>query len=59
LGLSSEFALRRTLAQATRFSLPRLKTIYHKLLETDLAIKTGKREAEPALTVLIAELCQR
>ncbi len=59
LGLSAEFALRRTLAQATRFSSKRLQAIYHKLLETDLAIKTGKRDAEMALTILVAELCQR
>jgi len=56
LGLSSEFALRRTLEQADRHSLPRVIEVYHKLLETDLAIKTGKYEAELALNILIAEL---
>ena len=59
LGLSSEFTLRKTLEQASRYSLPRLKEVYHQLLEADLSIKTGKYEAELALNVLVAELCQR
>ncbi len=59
LGLTSEFALRKTLEQADRYSFGRLKDIYHKLLETDLAIKTGKYDGELALNLLIAELCQK
>ena len=59
LDLPSEFALRKTLEQANRYSLARLKEVYHKLLETDLAIKTGKYDAELALNILIAELCQK
>ena len=59
LGLTSEFALRRTLEQADRYSLARLVDVYHKLLEADLAIKTGKYDGELALNILIAELCQR
>lgn len=59
LGLNAEFALRKTLEQASRYSLARLKQVYRQLLETDLAIKTGKYEAELALDILVAELCQR
>ena len=59
LGVTSEFALRRTLEQAVMYSWERLKEVYHKLLETDLAIKTGKYDDELALNILIAELCQR
>ena len=59
LGLVSEFALRKTLEQATRYLAERLKEVYHKLLATDLAIKTGKCEAELALTILVTELSQR
>ncbi|MFC1893539.1 DNA polymerase III subunit delta [Chloroflexota bacterium] len=59
LGLTSEFALHRTLEQAARYPLERLKEVYHRLLETDLSIKTGRREGELALTILVAELCQR
>ncbi|UCB43395.1 MAG: DNA polymerase III subunit delta [Dehalococcoidales bacterium] len=59
LNLTSEFVARKTLEQARRYSLPRLKQVYQQLLETDLAIKTGKYEPELALNILVAELCQR
>jgi len=59
LGLTSEFALRKTLEQADKFSWERLKQIYHKLLEADLSIKTGRYDAELTLNMLIAELCQQ
>ena len=59
LGLPSEYALRKTLEQANRYPLERLKELYHKLLETDLSIKTGKYDGELALSMLIVELCQR
>lgn len=59
LGLTSDFALRKTLEQASRYSLPRLKEVYHHLLEADLSIKTGKYNGELALNILVAELCQR
>jgi len=58
LGLTSEFAWRKTLEQAERYPLERIKQVYHKLLEADLAIKTGKYEGELALNILIAELRQ-
>ena len=58
LSLTSEFVARKTLEQARLYSLPRLKQVYRQLLETDLAIKTGKYEPELALNILIAELCQ-
>ena len=59
LGLTAEFALRKTLDQAQRYPLGRLREVYDKLLETDLAIKTGKYEGGLALNLLIAELCQQ
>ena len=59
LGLTSEFALGKTLEQADRYPLEQLKEVYHKLLEADLSIKTGKYDGELALNILIAELCQR
>ncbi len=59
LGLTSEFVARKTLEQARHYSLPRLRQVYQQLLETDLAIKTGKYEPELALNILVAELCQR
>ena len=58
LALTSEFALRKTLEQADKYSLARLKEVYHKLLEADLSIKTGKYGGELTLNLLIAELWQ-
>jgi DNA polymerase-3 subunit delta len=58
LGLTAEFARQKTMEQARRYSLERIKDLYHKLLEADLAIKTGKYEGELALNILIAELCK-
>ena len=58
LEMASPFILRRTQEQASRYSMTRLKEVYHRLLETDLAIKTGRYNAELALNILIAELCQ-
>jgi len=59
LGLTSDFVLRKVWEQTERYSLPRLKQVYHKLLETDLAIKTGKYNGDLALDILTAELGQR
>jgi DNA polymerase-3 subunit delta len=58
LGLTSEFAWRKTSEQASRYSFLRLKELYERLLATDLAIKTGKYEPELALNILVAEMCQ-
>lgn len=59
LGLTNEFALRKTLEQAGRYPAERLEEVYHKLLETDISIKTGKYDDGLALNILIAELCQQ
>ena len=59
LGIPQDWVLRKTLEQARRYSVPRLKEVYSQLLETDMAIKTGKYDGELALNILIAELCQR
>jgi len=56
LGLAQEFLWIKTAAQAERFTFPRLKEIYTKLLEADLAIKTGKLDGDTVLSVLVAEL---
>ncbi len=59
LGLTSEFALRKVLEQAGRYPMGQIVDVYHKLLETDLSIKTGKYNGELALNLLIADLYQR
>ena len=58
LGLS-DYPLQKTLEQADKYSLERLKMFYEKLLETDLAIKTGKYDGELALNILVVELCDK
>ncbi len=57
LGIGHEFALRKTLQQARGYPLERLKALYRRLLETDLAIKTGRYDAELALRMLLADMC--
>ena len=59
LGLSSDFVLRRAWQQADKYSLARLKEVYHRLLEADLSIKTGQYDGELALNILVTELGQR
>lgn len=59
LGLSSDFVIRKVIAQSDRYSSGRLKEVYHKLLEADLSVKTGKYEGDLALNLLVAELGQR
>ena len=57
LGLKSEYPLRKTLEQAQRYPLDRLKSVYKRLLQADLSIKTGKYDGGLALNLLIADLC--
>jgi DNA polymerase-3 subunit delta len=59
LGVASEFVVKKTLEQAARYSMPRIKQVYQQLLDTDIAIKTGKYTEELALNILVAELCLR
>jgi DNA polymerase-3 subunit delta len=59
LGLTSDFVLRKAWAQSEKYTLPRLKEIYHRLLGTDIAIKTGKYDGDLALDIFISELGQK
>lgn len=56
LGLTSNYALDKTLSQAKLYNFEHIKQAYDKLLETDLAIKTGKYNDQLALELLVAEL---
>jgi len=55
LGLTG-YPLDKTLRQARLYDLEGIKRIYRKLLETDLAIKTGRYGDRLALELLVAEL---
>ena len=59
LGVASEYVVRKTLEQGNRYSIGRIKQVYQQLLDTDIAIKTGKYTEELALDILVVELCQR
>jgi DNA polymerase-3 subunit delta len=59
LGLTSDFVLRKAWSQAEKYSPARLRVLYHRLLDTDVAIKTGRMEGDIALNILVAELGQK
>jgi len=56
LGLKSSYSLDKTLDQAKLYDFEGVKRAYDKLLETDLAIKTGKYSDKLALELLVTEL---
>lgn len=55
LGLTG-YPLDKTLRQSELYDLEHIKRTYARLLETDLAIKTGKYSDQLALELLLAEL---
>lgn len=56
-GWRSDYAAKMRLKEAGRFSLERLEEILALLLDTDLAIKTGRLEPQLALDTLLVQLC--
>lgn len=56
LGLKSSYALDKTLSQTRLYDFEGVKRAYGKLLETDLAIKTGQYSDKLALELLVTEL---
>ncbi len=58
LGVASEFVLQRILDQAQRYSLPRLKGAYRRLLEADAGVKRGHYGEELALELLVHDLAR-
>jgi len=58
LGTSSSYVLDKALKQTRMYTPERIKIAYNKLLEADIAIKTGKYNDELALDILVIELCQ-
>jgi len=55
LGLR-RFVVRKAMRQAMNFSMEQLEAIYRKLLETDVAIKTGQMDEVLALDMLVVGL---
>lgn len=56
IGLFSGYVWDKVYARSEKYTMDKLKQTYNKLLETDLAIKTGKFEADLAMDILIADL---
>jgi DNA polymerase-3 subunit delta len=50
------FVVQKMTRQASNFSVAQLETIYRRLLETDLAMKTGRMEERLALSLFVTEL---
>ncbi|HRY52250.1 MAG TPA: DNA polymerase III subunit delta [Candidatus Portnoybacteria bacterium] len=50
------FVLRKSFEQGKGFSLPALKKIYERLLELDIAAKTGRIEPRVALDLVVGEI---
>ena len=59
LGLKQSYVVDKTLSQAKLYDFEDVKRAYDKLLETDLAIKTGKYSDKLALELLVTELACR
>ncbi len=57
LGLSPNYPIEKLLEQSAGYPMPRLVEVYEKLLETDMAIKTGKWKDDLALDLLVAHVC--
>ncbi|MBN1375765.1 MAG: DNA polymerase III subunit delta [Dehalococcoidia bacterium] len=58
LGLHPRYPLDKSLKQARSYTIPRLRKAFHCLLDTDIAIKTGKYEDDLALDIMVIELCK-
>jgi DNA polymerase-3 subunit delta len=52
------FPLKKTIDQAGRYQSDRLETAYRRLLENDVAVKTGIMDADAAFEMLIVSLAE-
>jgi DNA polymerase-3 subunit delta len=59
LGTTSRYVVTKSVEQARRHSWPDLTWRFQRLLEADLAIKTGRLEPDLALELLVADLAGR
>jgi len=50
------FVVKKTTRQAMNFSMEQLETVYRRLLEIDVAIKTGEMNDVLALDMLVVGL---
>jgi DNA polymerase-3 subunit delta len=57
LGLAN-YPLRKVIEQASRYPADGLEAAYRRLLESDVAVKTGVIDADAALEVLVVSLAE-
>lgn len=53
---ASDYSVQKALEQSRMYTLDRVKRMFDRLLEADIAIKTGKYEGDLALELLVADL---
>lgn len=59
IGVFSDAALDRTIIQARIYTMEHIKAAYRKILEADIAIKSGKYiDEDLAVELLVSELCE-
>ncbi len=58
LGIRSDYPFRKTVEQARAYQVPALIQVMQRLLDADLAMKTGREEPELALELVVADLCR-
>lgn len=58
LGIRSAYPLQKVIEQASRYPAEALEAAYRRLLENDVAVKTGVLDADAALEVLVVSLAE-
>lgn len=58
LGVRNEYAFKKMLQQARRYTMTQLREVYERLQEADLLVKRGLAEPETALDLLIYDLAE-
>jgi DNA polymerase III subunit delta len=59
VGIYNAYAWSKVAGRTDKFTLDKLRLVYEKLVEADLAIKTGRFEGDLVLDLLVAELSQK
>jgi len=58
LGITHQFPLGKVIDQASRYPAERLEQAYRRLLDADVAVKTGIMDIDAALELLIVDLAE-
>lgn len=59
LGIPSGYVFQKVMTQERRYDVGTLKRIMQRLLEADVALKTGTQKGEIVLELLVVDLCGR